>query len=254
MELFLFAILLLVLLLSVLRTGKSGNEPDSHEYAKEPSFTQENTPEKTAARGTISERQIISVLLEYGIAPQAIFHDLYLARNNKQFSQIDVVVATQVGIIVFEVKDYSGWIYGNGKQNKWTEVLDYSNADYRFSPFYKRKKYRFYNPIMQNQTHISLLKRALNEDVPYYSVIVFYGSSKLQDISFVPENTFVTKDYRIYEVLQKILTEKAPANYKDKHNVVKVLKAAVANGDSILNKVAHTNNIKNLLGTERVFK
>lgn len=186
--------------------------------------------------------------------PQAIFHNLYLAKNNGQFSQIDVVVATQVGIIVFEVKDYSGWIYGNGKQNKWTEVLDYSNVNYRFSPFYSRKKYRFYNPIMQNQTHISLLKRALNEDVPYYSVIVFYGSSELQDISFVPENTFVTKDYRIYEVLQEILTERAPANYKDKHNIVRVLKAAVANGDNTLNKITHVNNIKNLLGTERVFK
>lgn len=59
-------------------------------------------------------------------------------------SQIDVVVATNVGIIVFEVKDYSGWIYGNGNQQKWTQVLSHG-----------REKYRFYNPILQNRSHIS---------------------------------------------------------------------------------------------------
>ena len=31
-------------------------------------------------------------------------------------TQVDVVVATKKGIIVFEIKDYSGWIFGNEQQ------------------------------------------------------------------------------------------------------------------------------------------
>lgn len=66
------------------------------------------------SRGTASEQHLILTLLKSGIHPQAIFHDLYIVRNDGKFSQIDLVVATRVGIIVFEVKDFSGWIYGKG--------------------------------------------------------------------------------------------------------------------------------------------
>ena len=94
-------------------------------------------------RGTWSERDLVLKLLKYGIPAEAIFHDLYLPKYNATFSQIDLVVVTEVGIIVFEVKDYSGWIFGNGRYSQWTQVLAYG-----------KEKYRFYNPIMQNNKHI----------------------------------------------------------------------------------------------------
>ena len=145
------------------------------------------------SRGTASERHLILTLLKSGIHPQAIFHDLYITRNDGKFSQIDLVVATKVGIIVFEVKDFSGWIYGKGNQAKWTQVLAYGN-----------EKYRFYNPIMQNNTHIKQLRQKLKENVPFYSVVVFYGDSELQDISFIPRDTYVTKWYRVVAVVKRI--------------------------------------------------
>ena len=74
-------------------------------------------------RGTWSERKLISSLLDYGISPKAIFHDLYVKNGKYGFAQIDVAVATRVGIIVFEVKDYSGWIFGRAKDMKWTQGL-----------------------------------------------------------------------------------------------------------------------------------
>ena len=159
-------------------------------------------------RGTQSERLLVLTLLKYGINSGAIFHDLYVYKPDGKTSQIDVVVATSVGIIVFEVKDYSGWIYGKGNQQKWTQVLSYG-----------REKYRFYNPILQNKSHISQLQRILKEKVPFYSVIVFYGDCELQDISFIPQNTYVTKYYRIIDVVEDILHNNSIANYKDKHNV-----------------------------------
>ena len=148
------------------------------------------------SRGTASEQHLILTLLKSGIHPQAIFHDLYIVRNDGKFSQIDLVVATRVGIIVFEVKDFSGWIYGKGNQTKWTQVLAYGN-----------EKYRFYNPLMQNNTHIKQLRQKLKENVPFYSVVVFYGDSELQDISFIPKGTFVTKWYRVIDVVNTIIQE-----------------------------------------------
>ena len=195
------------------------------------------------SRGTASERHLILTLLKSGIHPQAIFHELYIAKNDGKFSQIDLVVATRVGIIVFEVKDFSGWIYGKGNQTNWTQVLAYGN-----------EKYRFYNPILQNNIHIKQLRQKLKENVPFYSVIVFYGNSELQDINFIPRGVFVTKWYRVVEVINTIIQENPLASYKDKHKVVEILKDAVANGNMLETEIQHIENIKDMLGTDRIFQ
>lgn len=194
-------------------------------------------------RGTTSERFLILTLLKLGINPHAIFHDVYIKKNDGSFAQIDLVVATKVGIIVFEVKDFSGWIFGKGNQTKWTQVLAFGE-----------QKYRFYNPVLQNSSHIKQLRQKLKENVPFYSVIVFYGDSRLQDISFIPQNTFVTKGYMVSHVVNEILEQNPLANYKDKHNVVAVLKQAVNEGNNLETQNQHVENIKDMLGTDRVFQ
>ena len=83
-------------------------------------------------RGTSSERDLVLTLLKKGIPSLTIFHDLYVERPGGNYSQIDLVVATKVGIIVFEVKDYSGWIFGDGRYTQWTQVLAYGKQKYRF--------------------------------------------------------------------------------------------------------------------------
>lgn len=98
----------------------------------------------TLTRGTKTERKLVLELLKSNIPASTIFHDLYVENKNGNFSQIDVVVATKVGIIVFEVKKYEGWIFGNGNDRKWTQVLAYG-----------KKKYQFYNPILQNKKHLT---------------------------------------------------------------------------------------------------
>ena len=148
------------------------------------------------SRGTRTERNLVLRLLRRGIPAQTIFHDLYVKKYNDGFSQIDLVVATKVGIIVFEVKDFSGWIFGKGHQTQWTKVLAYG-----------KRKYRFYNPIMQNNKHIEDLKKQLNQiNVPFYSIVVFYGNCVLKDISFVPNGTFLVKSQRALEVVKILRT------------------------------------------------
>jgi len=35
--------------------------------------------------------------------------------NRGHYSQLDIVLATRVGVVVFEVKEMSGWILGSGR-------------------------------------------------------------------------------------------------------------------------------------------
>lgn len=194
-------------------------------------------------RGTDSEKYLILGLLKHQIPSQTIFHDLYLKIGNGKFSQIDIVIATKVGIIVIEVKDYSGWIFGTGYKPKWTQVLAYGN-----------KKYRFLNPIIQNSNHIKHLKKKLNEDVPFFSLIVFDGGCELKDINYIPKQTYVLKSHRLFDVITKILKENQTAKYLNKKRVIQVLKRAVENGNSINNQNQHVKNINDELGTQRLFR
>lgn len=195
-------------------------------------------------RGTRTERDLVLKFLKHGIPAQTIFHDLYVKKPNGNFSQIDLVVATKVGIIVLEVKDYSGWIFGTGHQPQWTQVLAYG-----------KRKYRLYNPIMQNSKHISDLKKHLKqfETVPFYSIVVFYGNCVLKDISFVPDGTFLVKSNRIIEVMETLMKNNEHAHYTNKYEIVQTLNEAVKNGEDKEVQIQHVKNIRDMLGKDRIF-
>lgn len=195
-------------------------------------------------RGNKTERALVRQLLKHGIPHQTIFHDLYLKKNDTTYSQIDVVVATKVGIIVFEVKSYSGWLFGTGTQQQWTQVLNYG-----------KEKNRFYNPILQNKNHIRYLKKQLpNENVPFFSVVIFYGDCVLKDIYYIPERTYLAKSNKVFMVLKTILREHEPTLYTDKRNIINVLSKAVKNGEDTEIQKKHVQNIKNALGEDRIFQ
>ena len=226
-----------------------GNATKSNQYTFWPLRYDSRLDEITSReRGTLSEHKLISTLLDYGISPKAIFHDLYIKNGRYGYSQIDVAVATRVGIIVFEVKDYSGWIFGRGKDIKWTQGL-YDKYNH------EKHTYRFYNPVLQNESHIKVLQKQSEQfkNLPFYSVIIFYGNCELRDISFVPNGTFVAKPYRLNDVLDTIFENK-DAEYTDKHEIMKILKSAVDNGNDTETKTKHVENIKDMLGTDRVFE
>jgi len=189
-------------------------------------------------RGTRSERKLVLKLLKYGIPSQTIFHDLYVEKRKRRYAQIDLVVPTSVGVLVFEVKDYSGWIYGNDSP-RWTQVLAYG-----------REKHRFYNPIMQNSKHIIDLKKKLSqfENIPFFSIIVFYGDCVIKDFGHVPYRTFIIKPRSLNKLISDILKNSDPAQYTNKREVVNVLKEAVRNGDSPEIRNLHIAHVMNMIG------
>lgn len=196
------------------------------------------------SRGTYSERHLALKLLHYGIPKEKIFHDLFVEKQPHHFSQLDVVAVTEVGIIVFEVKDFSGWIYGSASQHKWTKVLNYG-----------KEKYRFYNPILQNANHIKELQKQLSHvsNIPFISVIVFYGNCEIKEIDYVPRHTYVSNERRVGDVLDTIFREYHKVHYANEEVVLGVLRNAVLNGAIVENQLKHVANIKDMLGEERVF-
>lgn len=195
-------------------------------------------------RGTKSERDLVLQLLKHGIPSQTIFHDLCIEKTNSTYAQIDIVIATTEGIIIIEVKDYSGWIFGNGNRSHWTKVLAYGN-----------RKHRFYNPIKQNNGHINALSNGLKQlrNIPFFSIIIFDGDCELKEINYVPKGTYLAKPHRIFEVLKQIKNNNKPAHYIDKHEIIRFLKQGVKNGANISTQEKHIENIKDMLGKDRIF-
>lgn len=198
----------------------------------------------TYIRGTSSEVRLVSSLLQFGIPKEHIFHDLYLVKNQSEYAQTDIVVLTQVGLVVIEVKEYSGWIFGNGSQTQWTQVMAYG-----------KQKYYFYNPILQNKNHIAELKKHLFQfdDIPYYSLIVFYGDCEFKSINYVPPGTLIVKASRVSEALRDIFNQNPAYVYKDKDAVIRMLNDAVVRGTDRSIQQQHIDNIKDKLGSDRIY-
>lgn len=186
---------------------------------KERKLIEQVTP---ITRGEKSERKVILSLLKEGINPKAIFHDLYIQKPNREYTQIDVAVATKAGIIVLEVKDYSGWIFGNEHQKYWTQLLAFG-----------KQKHRFYNPVMQNAGHIQAIRQCLpnNPDIPIFSVIVFFGNSEFKNVTCNADNTFIIYPHSIRQVVADILLQ-PNANYGNKYEIMELFTTAVQNGDN----------------------
>ncbi|MCR4761760.1 MAG: NERD domain-containing protein [Oscillospiraceae bacterium] len=72
----------------------------------------------------------------------AMLRNVFIPKENGETSEIDLLYITQKGIFVIESKNYSGWIFGNGNDQYWTQSLP------------NKQKKRFYNPMKQNRTHI----------------------------------------------------------------------------------------------------
>ncbi len=92
-------------------------------------------------------------------------------------TQIDHVLISTKGVFVIEVKNYSGWIFGNEKSKQWMQSI-------------YRVKSQFQNPIHQNFRHVIAMQQLL-EFLPkeqIHSIVVFSGSAEFK--SPIPKGVF----------------------------------------------------------------
>lgn len=115
---------------------------------------------------------------------ESVLTNVYLDNTNTDTTEIDVLAVSSKGIYVFEMKNYSGYIYGSDQDQYWTQVLN------RWS------KNKFYNPLRQNYTHTKAVESYLEISSDFIiPIVVFSNRSKLSKIVIKEhQNVFHYKD------------------------------------------------------------
>lgn len=153
-------------------------------------------------KGQAGEEHIIKLLGDTIPGQRYIVNNLIVQDQEGNTSQIDHIFINSNGIFVIETKNLSGTIYGNDTRKEWTQVFNYG-----------KQKYRFYNPIMQNKTHIRRLREATGTGLPIRSIVVFANNN----IESIRSNNVYTVEGMICEInayfRERILPEEMDAFY-----------------------------------------
>lgn len=124
-----------------------------------------------------------------------ILSNLYIPIPDGRTTEIDVLMIHESGIYLFESKNYSGWIFGNEKQQEW--VQSFSNGR-------KSKKIHFPNPIIQNHVHMKWLQNFLRDNsFPFYSFIVFGNGCELKNVTITSGNHAVVEQYQLFDCVNR---------------------------------------------------
>ena len=112
-----------------------------------------------------------------------ILRNVYIKKKNGRYTEVDLLAVTTKGIFVIESKNYSGWIFGSEWQKEWTQI------------FKGGKRVKFYNPIMQNDSHIKALMGELGgyKRIQYQSLIVFSERCEIKSMAIKSPNISVIK-------------------------------------------------------------
>ena len=144
-------------------------------------------------KGRYGEYLISRMIDKYALKSHLQLVNVYLPkRNSTEMTELDLIYIDRTGVYVIESKNYSGWIFGNEAQQNWTQTMP------------NKKKFKFYNPIRQNATHIRALQYFLRlPNEAFHSVIVFSERCQLKAIEVTSQNVHVLKREDLKRFIQK---------------------------------------------------
>ena len=149
--------------------------------------------------GKYGEYLIYRCLQKYEKDSSRFLFNVYIPKENEETTEIDVIMISPHGVFVFESKNYSGWIFGNAEQLKWTQTLPQGRG--------RSHKEHFYNPIMQNASHVKHLRSLIGESIPIHSVIVFSERCTLKNVAINDDSIFVIKRDELSNLVKYICSQ-----------------------------------------------
>jgi hypothetical protein len=172
--------------------------------------------------------------------------NVYLPKENGETSEIDVLMISPKGIFVFESKNYSGWIFGSENQKNWYQTLPKGKG--------RSHKEHFYNPIMQNRSHIKYLKMFLGEQIPMRSIIVFSDRCTLKNVKISSNDISVINRYNVESVVCGICNQ-TPEDVLTENDITEIYNKLYpcTQVDEIV-KAKHIENIHSNLSPESAEK
>jgi len=143
-------------------------------------------------KGSFGE-YLTSVELEKLNIHHYLLTNLYIPKKDGSTTEIDLVMLAETGIYVIESKNFSGWIFGDEKNKYWMQT------------FKNGQKFRFFNPIWQNQGHVNALKTVLDikDDIYLKSYIVFSNRCTLREINVTSSDVKVMKRNRLNNIIKE---------------------------------------------------
>lgn len=125
--------------------------------------------------------------------------NVYIPKANGETTEIDMLMICSKGIFAFESKNYSGWIFGDENQNKWYQTLPSGKG--------KSHKESFYNPIMQNRSHVNHLHEYIDGVSPIYSVVVFSDKCTFMDLQINSSDVGVVYLSQLNQAVLSVLNQ-----------------------------------------------
>lgn len=175
-------------------------------------------------KGFLGERKVRRILGETIERECYILNNLLLSIDTHKSFQIDHIYICPMGVFVIETKNYTGQIYGNPSQPFWTQILNDG-----------KEKNTFYNPLIQNESHVRQLKRLLGDDIPMESFVVFANG----DIS----NIDAPQVYNLNQLEAKIkLSRHGNLSAEDMETIYKKLQKAM--NESNISARQHIQSIR----------
>lgn len=149
--------------------------------------------------GRYGEYLTYKYLKEFETQGAKFLFNIYIPKENGETTEIDVLMLCSKGLFVFESKNYSGWIFGSENQKNWYQTLPAGGG--------RSHKEHFYNPIMQNCSHIKHLKALLGEQIPMHSIITFSNRCTLKSVQIKSDDVSVINRYNVYAVVSTICSQ-----------------------------------------------
>lgn len=193
MALFIFIIVLIVIILAIKKNNSSSTQTHSQRAtALDKSRLHGNRCFTTSTHGEYELLQLLKKELD--VEEYYMFNDLIVPNGSNSTSEIDHVVISSHGIFVIENKDYTGWIFGQSHQKKWTQVIKGG------------KKYSHQNPLHQNYGHKKALQSALPfiDQSRFYSIVAF--SRRAEFKTDIPNDVFFYD--QVPDVIKSITDER----------------------------------------------
>ena len=119
-------------------------------------------------RGRRGERIVAKELGRLPHKDFIVLDDILISSGAERTSQIDHIVVSTRGIFVIETKSHIGRISGSEQSQNWSQHL-------------ANESHRFYNPLLQNRSHLKTLRRLLPDlDAELFvSAVVFTEAWRL---------------------------------------------------------------------------
>ena len=117
-------------------------------------------------------------------------------------TQIDHILVSPSAVFLIETKDMNGWLFGNPYSKYWTQSFMAGHWSRRMG--IKSKKFKFYNPLKQNEGHArALVKLGIVDHRKLRPIVIFVGDAIMKTADNFPpidEHEKIAKRNRTYRM------------------------------------------------------